>query len=115
MKRLVILAAAVLVLPGCGFFQGAVKKYDVSTVEQIDKTVTYENAVYDLLGAELTKISAAQTPEAVAKEVEAAKLEIKVRHDSEIARLAGWRLYESAKQGAPTPVPTTPATTGGGK
>jgi hypothetical protein len=94
--------ALILVVPfivgGCSWFQP--KKYDDATVAQIQKTVSYENAAFDLLNTNLDKAATA-TPDKVAEAINSAKAEIKARHDSEITRLNSWLFYEKSKSGSP--------------
>jgi len=112
MRKLFIVALFPIFMGGCSLFQGGlVKKYDAFTVDQIDKTIAYENAVMELLNRELTAFGVQNDPTKIPTLIESAKLEVKVRHDGEIARLASWRMVESAKEGAPKPIPVT----GGGK
>ena len=111
MRKLFLAALLPLFVSGCGIFSGGlVKKYDPLTVGQIDATVKYENSAFDAMNRELTALSILPDVTTLPAQVEALKLSIKVRHDSEISRLAGWRMAEDAKEGAPKP-PTAPPVT----
>ena len=83
---------------GCSFLQP--HKYDPQTVNQVDITVTYENSAFALLNMNLDSLVVAD-PAKIKEVVAATKNEIAVRHNSEIARLNAWKVYEAAKSGAP--------------
>lgn len=73
-------------MSGCSMFE--MHPYDPMTAAQIQKTITFEELDYSLSDAALKELSAP----------EAALEALKVRHDSEIARLKAWLLAEEAKK-----------------
>jgi len=85
-KFFTLLFVGSILLSGCSAFQ--LRSFDPMTVTQIEKTVTFENADFSLADKALEDLSA---PDVV-------RTSLKIRHDSEIARLDAWLVAEKAKQ-----------------
>jgi len=95
-KFLFIVVPLILIsAPGCGIFGGVVKKFDQATIDQIDKSISHNNKILEVMGANLDAIGGD------AAKVQMLKNDLKVMGDSEISRLAMWRIYEVSKQPPP--------------
>lgn len=86
MRKYLVLMCAVFALGGCSALE--LHKFDPMTVEQIDKTINFENLDFDMADKALADLNA---PEIV-------RTSLKVRHDSEIIRLQAWKGAEEAKK-----------------
>lgn len=86
MRKFFTLLFVGAVLSGCSALK--MYQFDPMTAAQIEKTVTFENTDFALADKALEDLGA---PDIV-------RTSLKVRHDSEIARLDAWLAAEKAKQ-----------------
>lgn len=96
MRKYFILLCTVVAFSGCGLVQ--MYKYDPLTVNQIDKTIQYENQDFDMADKALAELNA---PDIV-------RTSLKVRHESEIVRLNAWKDAEAAKKVDDSGIATQP-------
>lgn len=86
MRKFFALLFVGAVLSGCSALK--MYQFDPMTAAQIEKTVVFENTDFALADKALADLGA---PDIV-------RTSLKVRHDSEIARLDAWLAAEKAKQ-----------------
>jgi hypothetical protein len=91
MRKYLVLLCTAFAIGGCSALN--LHKFDPMTVEQIDRTINFENLDFDLADKALADLSA---PDIV-------RTSLKVRHDSEIIRLQTWKGAEEAKKAEDVP------------
>jgi hypothetical protein len=85
MRNLLSALLLLVCVSGCDMFQ--INRYDQMTVDQIDLTIAYELGDFQYIEKWLHTLDSPLLIE-----------DLRMRHESELARLRAWKLMEEAKK-----------------